>query len=482
MNTPSKFYSSLFLLIVLNVLIKPVWIFGIDRQVQNTVGLISYGTYFSLLNFSIVLSFLLDWGLTGYFNRQTAAQQHTTTYFFTGLLSLKLLFAVLYSCIVFGMAYLSGVREWELLSYLVLLQIATSFYLFLRAKITGEQLFKTDAYLSVLDKFLMLVFCGSILLFPSFFGRLTVLYFLKIQLFSIAVAVLVAGGILYKLQFLETISFRLVISKKDLFAALPFGFIVLLMGMHYRLDAFLLERLHPDGAYEAGVYAGAYRLLDASNMVGYLVASFLLPFIAKQQAQLKMMTTVIINSRHLLLFFSILMAAIGIVLAPWLQQLLYNAHTPGAIQVMQFCLPVLIAYSLIQIYGTVMTAMGKVVHFCFIVAAAVVVNVFLNLLLIPVCGALGCSIAALFSQGACGIATLMYCHRKLKIHIHIRSLLIYTFTAGLLISLLFIGNNYISNKWLLIVGLLPLLLGIAVVFKLVDFKKWKEILQLSNTN
>ena len=75
MKESSRFYSSLGLLILLNVIIKPVWIFGIDRQVQNIVGTETYGTYFSLLGFSIVFSFLLDWGFTGFFNRELAANK-----------------------------------------------------------------------------------------------------------------------------------------------------------------------------------------------------------------------------------------------------------------------------------------------------------------------------------------------------------------------------------------------------------------------
>ena len=73
MKEVSKFYSSLGLLIMLNVIIKPVWIFAIDRQVQNTVGTAGYGSYFALLNFSIIFGFILDWGLTNFFNQQLAA-------------------------------------------------------------------------------------------------------------------------------------------------------------------------------------------------------------------------------------------------------------------------------------------------------------------------------------------------------------------------------------------------------------------------
>lgn len=73
MKTVSRFYASLGLLLVLNLLVKPLWIFGIDRPVQNSTGTAIYGSYFALLNLAIVLGFLLDWGLNAFMSRQLAA-------------------------------------------------------------------------------------------------------------------------------------------------------------------------------------------------------------------------------------------------------------------------------------------------------------------------------------------------------------------------------------------------------------------------
>ncbi|NBP74833.1 MAG: polysaccharide biosynthesis protein, partial [Crocinitomicaceae bacterium] len=57
-------------MIFLNLLIKPLAIFGIDASVQNEVGFIQYGTYFSLLNLSLILNILLDLGLNNYTTKQ----------------------------------------------------------------------------------------------------------------------------------------------------------------------------------------------------------------------------------------------------------------------------------------------------------------------------------------------------------------------------------------------------------------------------
>ncbi len=121
MKEPSRFYSSLGLLIILNVIVKPLWIFGIDRQVQNAVGMEVYGTYFSLFNLSIVFSFLLDWGLTTYFNRQLASQKENFIDHAGSFLLIKLLFAGIYTAIIFLAAWFAGIKQWNILLSVILI-------------------------------------------------------------------------------------------------------------------------------------------------------------------------------------------------------------------------------------------------------------------------------------------------------------------------------------------------------------------------
>ena len=66
------YFKGLSWLIILNLLVKPVWLFLIDRQVQNIVGFEEYGKYFSILNLSYVLFFLSDIGLTNMVNQKMA--------------------------------------------------------------------------------------------------------------------------------------------------------------------------------------------------------------------------------------------------------------------------------------------------------------------------------------------------------------------------------------------------------------------------
>jgi O-antigen/teichoic acid export membrane protein len=132
---------------------------------------------------------------------------------------------------------------------------------------------------------------------------------------------------------------------------------------------------------------GAYRLLDAANMVGFLTASFLLPFIVRQRENKNEINQVILASRHLLIIFSLATAVVFFFWAPRIQQVLYHNTDVTAINVLQWCLPALIGYSLVQVYGTVLTATGHIVPFCYITLVAVLLNAGLNIWLIPVWGA-----------------------------------------------------------------------------------------------
>lgn len=468
MKSSSGFYSSLGLLILLNAVIKPLWIFAIDRQVQNVVGVEVYGTYFSLFNLSIVFSFLADWGFTNFFNRQLAAREGDALNKPGNFLLLKLFLALLYAGVVFATAWFSGIREWDILAYVVLIQIFSSLFLFFRSIITAHQWFGTDSWLSIMDKGLMILLCGCLLYYPAFLGSMSIDRFLVLQVICLGIAVIAALSFLLKQGVDFTISKKWLPGKKIFLQVLPFGLTVLFMSAHYRIDAFLLERIHVNGAFEAGIYAAAYRLLDAANMGGYLVASFMLPYLARRWSDKTEINTVVLQCRHFLM-----MSTVGIIitvafLAPWIQRILYHHDDWYATQVLQWCIPALAGYSLVQIYGTVLTATGRILDFCYINIIAVLINVTLNLVLIPSMGAKGCCLAAVCSQLFTGILSMLYVKQKTQIDPHFRSVLIYIFTGVTLAGVYYVCKDWPVGNILLILLAVMITIAIILTTKLVS--------------
>lgn len=472
MKKPASFYSSLFWMIVLNVVIKPAWVFGIDRQVQNQVGTEEYGIYFSLFNLSVVFVFLLDWGLTIYFNRQLAI--HGTASSLASFLQLKLLFSLAYAVIVFWAAWITGVRRWNIVLYVILIQVLYSLLMFFRAALTARQFFSIDAWISVIDKSLMLIVAGILLYYPLFHGAMNIARFAWLQVVCLATANLVALFFLWKKDLLHYLRFSGFPGMKLFKQAIPFALVVLLMSLHARIDAFLLERINDDGAYEAGIYAGAYRLLDAANMVGTLATAFLLPYIAKRWSDKDDINEVVLTGRNFLLMFSIAVSVVVFFMGDWIQELLYHLRDPKAADVLKWCLPALIGYSLTQVYGTVLTATGHIRAFCTIVAIFALINITLNVILIPWIGAIGCCITALCTQIGGGLTIAWFASRKIGLVVNARAVFVYIFTALLLGSFLYGGTIWSLNKYFLIAFSIFVTVLIMHLSRMMDLTKWMK--------
>ena len=63
------FLFNILLLVLINVLIKPFFIFGIDLNVQNQAAAGAYGLYFALLNWTFLFQILNDFGLQNFNSR-----------------------------------------------------------------------------------------------------------------------------------------------------------------------------------------------------------------------------------------------------------------------------------------------------------------------------------------------------------------------------------------------------------------------------
>ena len=415
---------------LLNLVIKPVWIFGIDRELQNTVGHEAYGSYFALLNLSIVLSFIADAGLTNMMNRKLAAGE---ALHMPQLIRLKILLSLVYIGVVALFGVVSGISLWQILILVTAIQLLNSFLVFFRNMITARQMFKTDAWISVIDKLMMIVVFGSYFYLPLLQGSVDLVQFLSYQLIITLIVTLIAALIAFKGYSTANQPSK---ASVILSGALPFTAIIFFMSLHTRLDGFLLERIHPNGALEAGIYASAFRLLDAGNMVGYLVASFLVPFVAHNLSNKNIIEQTVIKLRHLLMIPGVAIMVTIIAFAPGVYALLYDTPGDYHAEVLSLCIAVLPAYYLIHIYGSVLTARGLLKQFLYIIVFAALVNLLLNLILIPDYGAKGSCIAALVSQYLCAMLCFFLCTQHEQFSYHLRSFVVYI-TTGILLFIFF---------------------------------------------
>lgn len=397
-----KFITNLILLLSLNLLIKPFWIFGIDRTVQNTVGDESYGLYFALFNFSMLLNILLDVGITSYNNKNIAQHNFLLPKHFSNLVGLKFLLAIVYAAFSLGIAAVIGYDkiQFHLLFFLILNQFLISFTLYLRSNISALHLFRTDSLISVLDRSFMILIC-SILLFTNLFKiDFTINWFVYAQTIAYALTTLTTFGIVLKKAGAIKIRFDFSFFRVFLRKSYPYALLILLMSFYNRIDSVMLERLLPDpiGKEQAGIYAQAFRLLDAVSMFGVLFAGLLLPIFAKMIKQKEQVGSMVKLAFSLLIVPAIIVAVSSIYYNSEIMDALYHSNTHNSSGILGILMCGFIGIASTYIFGTLLTANGSLKQLNLMAFCGMVLNISLNLILIPRFQAVGSAYASLSTQ------------------------------------------------------------------------------------
>ena len=420
-----KLLSGLFWLLLANLIVKPLWILGIEVGVQNAVGNSAYGFYFSIFNLAYIFNILLDLGITNFNTRNIAQHPQLITKHLSGILSIKLLLFALYLVITFTTGALMGYGsdEFRLLAWLTVAQFLNSLILYLRSNLQGLLLFRWDSLFSVMDRVLMILICGCLLWGPKFSilnSQFSIFHFVYAQVAAYAMTALLAlVVILRKTHFsLFTFHFSLPFALVILRKSAPFALLVLLMASYNRIDPILLRSLASDA--DAGIYAGAFRLLDALTMVCYLVSVPLLPIFSKLCKEQKSTP----NNSHLSPFsfhlqdalrlvfwppmlFAVGTTVLGALFAEPLMDLLYSGR--GALYVPAFRVVIfgLIPIGITYIFGTLLTAGGYLRQLNIFAASTLLLNIVINLILIPRFGAVGSAWASLSAQTFMAVAQLL---------------------------------------------------------------------------
>jgi len=396
-----KFLTNLSLLLFLNLLIKPFWVFGIDRTVQNLVGVEAFGFYFVVFNFSFLFNILLDLGITNFNNRNIAQNHHLLSKHFSGILLMKLLLAFLYLGVTFFIAiWKYNPDQLKLLAILAFNQFLISFILYLRSNISGLLMFKTDSFLSVLDRMLMILFCGVLL-----WGHVTktpfrIEWFVYSQTAAYILTAVAALLIVVKKAKFKRLNwnwpFFLMIMKQSA----PFALLVLFMTFYNRLDPVMLGYLldKSKGNEQAGIYASGFRIFDAVNMIAYLFSVLLIPVFSKMIKHKENIEHMVKLSFTLIITPAILVALGSYFYSEEIMAMLYNAHLHDSAHVFQILMGGFVAVSTTYIFGTLMTANGNLKELNIIACCGLIISFSCNFIFIPKFLAIGSAYASLITQ------------------------------------------------------------------------------------
>jgi O-antigen/teichoic acid export membrane protein len=412
-----RFITNLALLILLNLLIKPFWFFGIEVGVQNRVGEEIYGFYFSLFNFAFILNILLDLGINNFNNRSVARDHSLLQDNLAAIIPLKFTLAIIYAAIIFIAGKIIGysTEQFSMLWVLAGNQFLASFILYFRTNISGLQYYRTDSFLSVMDRSLMILFTGLLL-----WGNITrepfrIEWFVYAQSVSYGLTLITTASIVRfrSGRFFKKMSISG--SLGILRLSYPFALLILLMSLFNRVDSVMLERLLVNGKEEAGIYAQSFRIYDAASQFSFLFAMLLLPMFSRMLRIREDVNGLIRIALPLLMVAGLTVAIAGNFYKQEIIDLLYTTHSGYSSRIFGILMIGFIFVSTSYIYGTLLTANNNLRHLNWLAASTVVLNISLNLMLIPRFHALGAAISSLTSQGYYALLQVVLSRRLIQV-------------------------------------------------------------------
>lgn len=447
-----KFITNLGLILLLNIVIKPVWIFGIDRTVQNIVSTGEYGFYSIILNLTFTFYILLDLGITSFNNKNIAQNHFLLRKHVSRILLLKIFLGLVFFVVVFIAGLWLGFdrRHYYFLIFLSINQFLVSFILYLRSNISGLLMFKTDSIISVLDRLLMIIICAFLL-----WGRdrtdFQIIWFVYAQTAAYMITAIVAFLLVRKKSGMTSIKWDPVFSLMILKKSAPYAILILLMAFYNRFDAVMISKIlgSETGNEQAGIYASAFRLLDAVNMIAYLFSVLLLPMFAKLISDKAPFEWLVKLSYNLLLVISVTFAIVSSFYSNEIMNLLYVKHIGESAEVFRWLILGFIPISVTYVFGTLLTSNGSLKQLNIVATIGMVMNISLNLILIPQFKAAGSAYASVVTQLVTALLQFFVAKQIFNFNINLKTTLTSVFFVLGVVLITFFSKQISPNSWII---------------------------------
>ncbi len=462
-----EFSLNILFLISINLLIKPFFIFGIDRTVQNVVGTETYGIYFTLLSLTYLFGIINDFGIQNFNNRSISQNPSLLQQYFPNILAIKTLLGGAYLIVIFLMAWVweYDFEVWHILLFLSINMILAQFIYYFRSNISGLGMYRIDSVISAMDKLLMIFICGALLWRPIFPGEFQIEWFVYAQTISFFLTALIAFFIVKNKLPTPTYNIDFTFIKSILKKSAPYALVIFLMSIYTRIDVVMVERILENGEEESGIYGAGYRLLDASNMIGFLFAGLLLPMFAKMLKEKTSVLPLVKMSALMIWSGAITLSVATFFFQNEIVELLYIEATPYWGEVLGILMLSFIAVSGTYIFGTLLTANGSLKKMNYILVFAVILNIVFNYILIPKYGALGAAWTTLVTQFFSMFAQVLLAKKEFGWQNNFREIIRILSFCICIVIIIYSCYHFLYLNWVIRFGL-SLLAGIGLAFLL----------------
>ncbi len=377
----------------------------ITYMVTHYVTHHDYGVYTFALVFVTLFGTLADWGLSLITVREASKNPQEAQEIIGNVLVIRLVLAIAAAILAVGLIELSGYdAQTKLVTAITLLalSIKTSFQIIFQVKLVMEHWAISEAAANILTLILLVV------IIHSGMGLIAVVWsFVAGDILSAIVAAVI-GWKLLRLRF----SFVHQTTRFLLLEALPMGAILVVFTIYNRIDTVILSFFK--GADAVADYGLAYRIYEVVVLGAAFFANAMLPIISNLAEHDREKLKVFFRKSYvILLILGVGVAITTFVLAPVGVGVLGGARYDGAILALRLLSLALIVSYFNHINGFTLIALGKQWWSFRIAIVALVVNVALNLVTIPLFSYQAAAVNTFLTEALIVVLSLWVIRREL---------------------------------------------------------------------
>jgi O-antigen/teichoic acid export membrane protein len=387
--------------------------------IARYLGAEKTGIYTFSLSYTTLFAMFADFGLSAVLVRESAKNKERSRYYLNNIITLKIIFALLtFIAIIFSINFIEKSVFTKILIYLsAFLMVIDSFVLTFWAVFRGFQKIQYEA-LSIIISQTIVITVGSVALVLGWPIYFLIIAFILGSSFTFVFAVFLLKkklGITLKFQFDK------MLIKQLILYAVPFALLGIFTRFYSNIDSVLLKYIGGEklGTKWVGLYSVPYKITFALQFIPSAFAASLYPAMSNCVVRSKeKLVRLFKSSMEILMVISIPLAFGIAVLAPEFILTVYNNDYEASILALQILCFVLIFAFLEFPVGSLLNATNNQMKNTIKMGLALVINIVLNVILIPQFTFYGACLAALCSSCFIFLLGLFYVNKLLKISLN----------------------------------------------------------------
>ena len=474
MNTPRRIAKNTSVLFISQI-ISYFLIFFYTIYIARFLGAEGFGILSFALAFSGIFSIFADLGINTLTVREVARNKSLTNKYLGNGILIKILLSFLsFGLIILSVKLLGYTGETVLVVYFVSISvILISIYGIFNSIF---QAYEKMEYASLNQIVLsLLMFLGVILAIRFGFNVTGFAIIYAIASFNTLGFTL----IIYTLKFsFPKFEVDIQFWKPMFIEALFFGLSGFFISIYFYISTIMISIWN--GNTDVGIYSAAYRMIFVLLFIPNVVIISLFPVMSRHFESFKDLLKLEYEKTFKYLFLlAIFILIIGYLFSDNLIMLIYGLGFKNAVIVLQILIFVVPLIFINSLFGNVLGASNRQRFLTIVTFANLILNISLNILLIPKYGYIGASVAYILTESLGFILMFKYISRYL-FSIPIKNIIIKTILSGVFVAII-IYNLKTELNWIL-VCILGFLIYILVIylFNLInkhDFELFKQIIK-----